>query len=153
MIYVLDDTAAITKLIGAAFNNAGIHNYKLFNSESVMMEEFTDDVQIVVIDYWLNKKTGVEVLKEVKAVQPLCTPIFISNQIDIDVVIDIMNAGCNRYIRKDKDDFLPKLVKHVTEAAIEWDTRLRSTLKAAARINETIAVFENWRKAYEHAEL
>jgi FixJ family two-component response regulator len=146
MIYVLDDEQDILKWVCIAFEQAEIKNYKVFTSGDTMIEEFNEDVQICVIDYNLNSdKTGVQVMKQIKKLQPLCTYIFLSNMVEENALIDIMNAGCNRFIRKDNPYWLDRLVEHVTEAAIENDERLRRTLTAAARITETIEFFEKLR--------
>lgn len=146
LIYGLDDDPLFLKAIEFAFKANGIENYKLFTDDEIMIEELNEDVQICIIDYHLNRGyNGVDVMRKIRELQPLCTFIFMSNQHDMDVVIDIMNEGGSYYIRKDRKDFEQKLIQYVTLAAKECDCQLRETLKVASRLNETIEIFENYK--------
>lgn len=154
LIYVLDDEADILKFIKIAFDEAGIENYKLFTKPKQMLQDFNEDVQICVLDYRLNDElTGVDVMRVVRRRQPLVDCIFMSNLLDLDTVIDIVNeGGRTRFVRKDKPDFLEKLVFHVKEAAVETDTKIRAVLKSAVRIKDTIDYMETIRAKYDKVQ-
>lgn len=147
LTYVLDDEETILKFVKVAFDEAGIDNYQLFHNPHYMLAQFNDDVQICVLDVDLKTDmTGIDVMKAIRKMQPLCEVIFMSSQLSLDMVIDIVNeGGRTRFVRKDKRDFLETLVKHVKEAAIETDVKIRAVLNSAARIKETIEYFEKLR--------
>ena len=145
LIYVLDDEDIVLKHIRKAFETAGIENYVMFTKPRELIERFNEDVQICVTDIDLKQDlTGIDVAMKVRKMQPLVDCIFMSKMFTTDMVIDIANTGGrNRFVRKDKRDFLEKLVNHVKDAAVETDQKLRAAIRITSRLNNSIQALEN----------
>ena len=117
LTYVLEDNEVLLTVIKGLLDRAGITEYQLFSNPAQFIKEFTDDVHVCVIDYHLPGETnGLEVLQRVLARNPRCKAIIISAQEKLDIVIDILNAGAYKYIRKNDDQFNEKLVRYLQQA-------------------------------------
>ena len=115
LIYILDDQPGELELIRRKFEESGISNCKLFSDGMKFSMEFNEHVHITIIDYLLGNSamTGIDVLKEVVRVNPLCKNIIVSGMADRDIVIEFMRAGATDFVAKEKPNYLEELVQAV----------------------------------------
>ncbi len=114
-ILMVDDDEIFTLMINEAIqqeNNIEIlaveTAYDFFNS----LETFHPD--IAIIDYNLPEKNGLEILTELKEKYPSVTPIVLSGQADINVVVEAYKKGAQRYIMKNENATI-ELIQNVKE--------------------------------------
>jgi DNA-binding NtrC family response regulator len=68
-------------------------------------------VDVVVLDYFLDSevpgaKSGIEILKEIKAHKPTLEVIMLSGQEDVDVALNSMEFGAFDYVVKNKSSMV-----------------------------------------------
>lgn len=100
LIGVLDDDEATCSLIDIGFKKYGIENYKVFSRESDLMDFIGEDVRICILDHFMGKHTGYEIMMKVKEVNPFCRFIIMSGLSDI--------YEWRKYLRQRVWDIVPK---------------------------------------------
>lgn len=132
LIYILDDQPGELELIRQKFEESGIKNCRLFSDSMKFSIEFNEQVHITIIDYMLgdSANTGIDVLKEVVRVNPLCKNIIVSGMADRDIVIEFMRAGAVDFVAKEHPNYLEELtmavkrlmpyVEQVTQFKKKW---------------------------------
>jgi len=98
-------------------------NYKFGND--INISTFTDgedclahidkDTNIVILDYDLNGKNGLEILKEIKAKNPKIEVIMLSSNEDIALAIQSFRSGATDYVIKGQGALkkISQLVYHI----------------------------------------
>lgn len=69
-------------------------------------------VHVVILDYFMEGKNGLEILKAIKSINPKTEVIMLSNNDDIAIAIETFRAGAKDYIIKG-DDAWKKVMKIV----------------------------------------
>jgi FixJ family two-component response regulator len=124
--YVLEDDRDTLEAIDHVLKSNGIVDYGLYTSPDEMMQNIQSDIVICVLDYYLNGVlNGLDLLKEIKRRNSNSYVIVMSGQNDCKVVIDLLNAGANKYIDKNNRHYLNQLVEFMqeglTEAKKRWE--------------------------------
>lgn len=102
-IFVVDDDIALNKMICMYLENEGFKRVKGFGSGSGLIEALPQDEPAIIIqDYDLPGKNGLEILKEVKPKYPNIEFVFLSGQSKIEVAVNAIKLGAFDYIIKDK---------------------------------------------------
>ncbi len=111
-ILIVDDEPIVRESIRDWLMDAG---YQVATAESgeealKMMEQ--QDFSLVVLDVRLPGKTGISVLKEIKAVKPLVKSIIITAYPSVELAIEAMKLGAVDYLIKPvAPDDLEKLIR------------------------------------------
>ena len=116
MILVLDDNIDDLELIGHHFKKHGIDNVKLFDNPDLFLKEIDEDVITVVLDHQMGMKTGLEVMKEVIDLNPVCFIIILSGNNDPHIILKYLNNDAFRYVLKSENDYLDQVVFYVRQA-------------------------------------
>lgn len=120
LTYILEDDKVTGELIAEILKNNSIVDYKIFDNSSEFFTALTPEVQICVIDHYLGEKlTGLEVMKIVLAKNPDCFVIIVTGQGNHDVVVDFLNYGAWKYVKKSNPKYLNELVDYVLLAIKE----------------------------------
>jgi len=77
-----------------------VHNF--FNGDD-LMANLHESPDVITLDYRLPDMTGLDILKRIKEEYPDIQVIMISEQGDIDTVVDLLKYGAYDYIVKSKD--------------------------------------------------
>jgi FixJ family two-component response regulator len=113
---ILDDDTMILELIEASLKENGITSYKLFLSDADFIDQLSENMHILVIDHHLNAGiSGLNVMKAAIKKNPSVFAIAMSGNYDSRIVVEYLNAGCNRFILKNEDNYLEQLIKFVRE--------------------------------------
>jgi DNA-binding NtrC family response regulator len=105
-----------------------------------------NDVAVIVTDQRMPRMTGLEFLKEARAVRPEAVPIILTAFTDVDVLIEAINLGhVYRYITKPWD---AKEVKGILTQAIERHHLRREN----ARLTERLAQYAGYLSQEMHGE-
>lgn len=117
MIYAVDDDVIWRKYIEMALSECdteGENAYKVYDNPNTMLEEWTPDVHMCIIDHCLiGPLTGLEVVKLVHKKNPICHTILLSSQTDMSVVKEALNLGVNNYVDKSDKHAFRDLCKYV----------------------------------------
>lgn len=82
-----------------------------YDGESCL-KEINKDTHIVILDYFLDGKNGLDILKLIKTTNPKTEVIMLSNNEDIAVAIETFRAGAKDYVIKG-DGYWKKIIKLV----------------------------------------
>ncbi len=116
-LFIVDDNKSMVAALKQFLQNkfgANINITTFYDGESCLekINEYTD---VVILDHYLNGKNGLEVLKEIKEINPKTEVIMLSSNEDIALAIQSFRAGAKDYIIKGPSSWkkLTKLVHHV----------------------------------------
>jgi FixJ family two-component response regulator len=103
LIFVVEDDPGFNKLITQFLLSKNIGIVKSFLSGEDCLEKLCEQPDMILIDYELPAKNGIEMMREVKKRFPKTGCIFLSGQSDVKVGIEAMKEGAFDYIVKDQN--------------------------------------------------
>jgi len=134
-IHVVDDDEGMRELLEAALT---VHGFpvKTFEDGDAFLRATTSVVPVCVfLDVVLPRRSGLEILKDLRA-RGACTPVILmSAQHDIPTVVEAIKIGAHDYIAKPFDpcDLVPRVHKavdmwlHLPEVEETWDIRAQES--------------------------
>ena len=72
----------------------------IFNDGDSCLEKINRQTHIVILDYFLGDKNGLEILKSIKAVNPKTEVIMLSGNEDMAIAIETFRSGAKDYVAK-----------------------------------------------------
>ncbi|WP_423127689.1 sigma-54-dependent transcriptional regulator [Gaoshiqia sp. Z1-71] len=102
-IFVVEDDEWYNRLL--VHNLSLIPDYEIhsFSTGKDCIDHLVADPDVVTLDYRLPDMKGLEVLKQIKEINEDIQVILISEQDDIDVVVELLKHGAYDYIVKSRD--------------------------------------------------
>ncbi len=101
-LYIVDDNismvAVLKQYLQKRFGD-GLRISTFYNGESCL-KSIKTDTDIVVLDYYMNGKNGLETLKSIKEKNPNTEVIMLSSNEDIGLAIESFKEGAADYIVK-----------------------------------------------------
>jgi FixJ family two-component response regulator len=134
-IFVVDDDEDIRDILAAILAPEGFPVTCFENGEAFLQAASTRVPICVFLDVMMPRRSGLDVLKELRARQ-YWTPIFlISARDEFQMVLEAMKNGAHDYLRKPFDRTAPGLC--VRDAIEVWAHRdqMRSTLEVQSDAN------------------
>jgi DNA-binding response OmpR family regulator len=104
-VFVVEDNATYAQMIGYQLEQKR-NTVTIFHSGEECLNQLYKNPDIIVLDYMLGSMDGIEVLKQVKSINPDIQVIFLSAQDDIHVGINSLKYGAFDYVMKDDDAHL-----------------------------------------------
>lgn len=104
-VFVVEDNVTYAEMIGFQIEQKR-NNVTIFHSGEDCLSNLYKNPDIIVLDYMLGRMDGIEVLKQVKSINPDIQVIFLSGQDDINVGINSLKYGAFDYVIKDDDAHL-----------------------------------------------
>lgn len=120
LIFIVEDNEIFAGMLKFRLSQMGYENVKVFYSGKECMENLYLNPELVLLDYKLQDVSGLDILKEIKAINPDMQVIILSSQETIQVAIDTMKYGAFDYLVKNDNVF----------------DKLEITLKKVFKINE-----------------
>jgi FixJ family two-component response regulator len=120
-IFVVDDDEDMRDLLAAALAPEGFPVTSFADGDSFLKAAGTRVPVCVFLDVVMPKRSGLEVLKELRARQYWTPIILISARDDAQMVVEAMKNGAHDNIRKPFDRFAPGL--RVRDAIEVWSSR------------------------------
>lgn len=101
-IFLVDDNKlTVTDLKHFLSNRFGADlNISVFYDGESCLEKIDEKTHIVILDYFLDGKNGLEVLKLIKEINPKTEVIMLSSNEDIVLAIDTFRNGATDYVIK-----------------------------------------------------
>jgi len=117
-LFVLDDDKETHDIIREALSGIDPNSYRMFDDYEEFIKSVDKFVHIAIIDHRLGGgKTGLEVMKELLAINPNCYVIIISGFLDAQLIMKYQEEGSRVFIDKnDYRNFAGKLETYVTKA-------------------------------------
>lgn len=102
-IFVVEDDEWYNRLL--VHNLSLIPDYEIhsFGTGKDCIAHLNEEPQVVTLDYRLPDMKGLEVLKQIREISPETQVILISEQDDIEVVVELLKLGAYDYIVKSRD--------------------------------------------------
>lgn len=119
-LFIVDDSKLqATDLKHFLHNRFGADiNISTFNDGDSCIEKIDKDTHIVILDYTMEGKNGLEVLKEIKAINPKTEVIMLSGNEDMAIAIQTFRSGAKDYVIKGQGS-LKKLSKLIQVIVME----------------------------------
>ena len=102
-IFVVEDDDWYNRLLVHHLSLNPDYEVHSFTSGKACFAQLDQHPDVITLDYRLPDTKGLDVLKEIKAVNPEIQVIMISEQDDIEVVVELLKYGAYDYIVKTKD--------------------------------------------------
>ena len=102
-IFVVEDDEWYRRLLVHNLSMNPDYEIKAFETGKACLNSLHELPDVVTLDYRLPDMKGLEVLKQIKATNEDIQVILISEQDDIEVVVDLLKHGAYDYIVKSKD--------------------------------------------------
>ncbi len=125
-ILIIDDDLALAKTMAGILNRAGYETEFVLKGadgvENARAKGSARDLNIVLSDIRLPDMSGLDVLREIKRVDPDIGVIVMTGHADVETSIEALNAGAFAYIQK---PYNPTEVKSTIEKILDKQTLMR----------------------------
>jgi two-component system, NtrC family, response regulator AtoC len=114
LIFIVEDDPTFNKLLTSFLSTKNIGIIKSFLSGEECLDHISEKPDIILMDYDLPLKNGLETLEEVQKLSPKTKCIFLSGQSNVKVGVDSIKKGAVDYIVKDmyaKENALYKIIE------------------------------------------
>jgi DNA-binding NtrC family response regulator len=102
-VFVVEDNDWYNQLLVHTLSLNPDYEVHSFQNGKDCLDHLDKDPDLITLDYRLPDLTGIEVLRRIKHVNSDIQVIMISEQADIDVVVDLLKEGAYDYIVKTND--------------------------------------------------
>ncbi len=121
LFIVDDDKLMVTALehhLRKKFGN-GVRISSFYDGDSCL-KKVNKDTDIVILDYYMEGKNGLEVLKSIKSINPKTEVIMLSNNKDMVLAVETFRAGAKDYVIKDNDSWkkITQLINYIVTEPI-----------------------------------
>ncbi|MGA2099028.1 MAG: diguanylate cyclase [Candidatus Acidiferrum sp.] len=125
-----EDLMLVAELVEAGFHNSGVTIDKANSYDAALVLLQNHGYDVVLIDYYLAEKTGIDLLQAIKSRQPEVSVILVSGQGTDEVAVQAMKLGAADYLVKGR------LTEALLIAAIRYAVGL-SEREAERKNNES----------------
>ncbi|HYQ57933.1 MAG TPA: sigma-54 dependent transcriptional regulator [Draconibacterium sp.] len=126
-IFVVEDDEWFRRLLVHNLSMNPDYEIKAYGTGKECLNNLHELPDVVTLDYRLPDMKGLEVLKQIKATNEDIQVILISEQDDIEVVVDLLKHGAYDYIVKSKD-IRERLLNTVNNISKEF--RLKNEIRS-----------------------
>lgn len=113
-LLILDDDDSILQLLAAVFEDEDMELFLETDSESALQRVVFDHPNVAILDICLPKRSGLEVLREIKQIDPGLSVIMTTGYRTTQNAIEAMKHGAYEYLTKPFD--IAKLKETVRKA-------------------------------------
>jgi putative two-component system response regulator len=99
-VLIVDDEARVREIISRKLTNEGYHCLTAPNGNNALKVLKADQVDLVLLDIMMPGKSGIEVLREIRAKYQDTAVIMVTAVADVQTAIGLMKAGAYDYIIK-----------------------------------------------------
>ncbi len=126
-LFIVDDNKLMVSTLKQYLQNRfglGLQ-ISTFHDGDSCIAKIDKDTHIVILDYFMEGKNGLDTLKSIKAINPKTEVIMLSGNEDMALVIDSFRAGANDYVVKGAGAWkkITKVVSHIITAPIRLMVR------------------------------
>src|ERR1043165_363362 len=126
-LYIVDDNISMVTALKQYLHNRfgdGLKISTFYNRDSCL-KKVNKDTDIVVLDYYMEGRNGMDTLKSIKEINPNTEVIMLSSNEDIGMAIQSYREGASEYIVKGPTAWqrLADAINHVFTAPIRMLVR------------------------------
>jgi DNA-binding NarL/FixJ family response regulator len=123
-LFIVDDNGLVIKELKNCLQTRlgdKVQISTFYDGESCL-KKIDGKTHIVILDYFMDGKNGLEILKSIKIINPKTEVIMLSNNEDIAIAVETFRAGAKDYVIKEKG-YWKKIIKLI-EAIITKPDRI-----------------------------
>jgi len=121
-LFIVDDNKVMVKTMEQYLQNRFGRDVIIstFNDGESCLAKVDKNTNIVILDYFMEGKNGLEVLKSIKAINPETEVIMLSSNENMALAVETFRAGATDYVVKGHNSWekISKLVNHIVTAPI-----------------------------------
>jgi len=118
-ILVVDDDEEMRRLLDDVLTREGFHVYQAANGSEALLKVQEESYQVIVLDKIMTDLSGIEILPEIKRLQPEAQVILITAFGDRETCVEAMGKGATAYLAKPFGmSVLVRMVKKAIEQKI-----------------------------------
>lgn len=116
-IFIVEDNVFYSELVNNKLKEKGYTNIQLFHSGEDCVDNLYQNPSIIILDYDLGKMTGLDVLKEIKGINPNIQVVFLSGQENISVAVNSLKYGAYDYVEKNNHSIqrIPGIIHQINK--------------------------------------
>ena len=115
LIFIIEESTIYKDLIVGYLRSNKYTNIKELKSGEECLSQLSLNPDIIILDYSIEGISGLELMKKIKATNPLIDFIFLSAQNDVEIAISILKLGASDYVVKN-DKAPVRLVRAIEQA-------------------------------------
>ncbi len=100
LIFVVQDSPIYKNLIINHLKHKKFSNIQTFSHSEECLKAIHQKPDIIILNYYIEGMTGLELMKRVQSDHPEIDFIFLSGQNDVEIAVNIMKMGAADYIVK-----------------------------------------------------
>ena len=104
-IVIVDDDRHFASLVEYELEMNGFTDVKTFHEPLDFMNSLTEEPYLVILDFQFDDTTGLDVLREIKMLNPDIHVIMLSGQEYISNAVSTLKYGAFDYVEKNQDSF------------------------------------------------
>jgi DNA-binding NtrC family response regulator len=116
-ILIAEDEDNILKLLERLLKNNGYVTYGANNGKKALEIAKTKEIDIVITDIRMPEMDGIELIKEIKKMDPCIEVIVMTAYASVDTAIEAVRIGARDYIRKPFD--IDEVINAIEKASLQ----------------------------------
>jgi DNA-binding NarL/FixJ family response regulator len=131
---ILENDKIFLEIIKEGLEIHGVPDVEGTHDTNEFLNMITKNPTVAILDFYLDNITAIEVVRRIANTHPLCSYIFMSSMVSVDMLIEISNLDCRFYfVRKDKTDFLEDLSNKIRKAENVMKAKIDAILEQSQR--------------------
>lgn len=114
-IFIVDDDSFSLEILNNHLLNLGFHSIECFSTAAALLENLSQNPDLILLDYCMEESNGYELLKKIKEYDPSINVVIVSGQSDMHVTVELLNNGAFDYVVKGE-----KVIREITAAINKW---------------------------------
>ena len=124
-ILIVDDDAALRAWLAAVLEGADYQTDQMEDPDGVLRHLSLGNVDLAIIDYHFPTTTGLQVLRELRAVHNTTPVVIVTADASQQVAVECFRAGASDFVAKPVD---PDYLKIIVKRALDTQSKtLRNT--------------------------
>ncbi|MDI6698644.1 MAG: sigma-54 dependent transcriptional regulator [Candidatus Saccharicenans sp.] len=103
IVLVVEDDEMQRELVSENLRQAGYQVYEAAGTREALDLANQQPVEIAVVDYKLGSESGLELIKELKRINPIITPVMVTAFASIETAVEAIKQGAYDYVVKPVD--------------------------------------------------
>ena len=129
-ILIVDDEESILEIMAETMTRWGYNPITANSSEDAIAKASTTPIDLLLTDFRLPAKNGIDLIKDIKTVDPATKAIMFTGYAGVDSAVDAFKAGVSDYLVKPVDlaELHQKIEKELKEKRASGSFRTLKSL-------------------------
>ncbi len=134
-VFIADDDKFYCSALSNVLIKSGFKRISTFHTGVSLLSSLNTKPDIIILDYYLGKELGEDILAKIKMALPEVLVLVISSQADVSVTLKLLNSGATDYLIKQIDqlDKVPQALKRLLKGRQIKSTKQVSNYKTIER--------------------